>query len=221
MFYHRVKSMRQVEETTDEMNDSLVEDINVANEVENYITAASPALAGVLPTPNNTTTVTFTGLPAITNIVLYDKKTMKSATQIEKETRIQDEDEKEEMILKAARHVQTAKDQRKYANEKIRLAVSSHNTPIAEQDNSSYCQIDTIICDFCQNMGLPQLGEHQAGATYYFSPLTVNCFGIADVSLTEPRLAAYVYHKGKGKKGGNNVVSLIMNTHPRHEEGQR
>jgi hypothetical protein len=59
-------------------------------------------------------------------------------------------------------------------------------------------------------MGLPQLGEHQAGATYYYSWLTVNFFGIADVSLTEPRLSAYIYHEGEGKKGGNNVASLIM-----------
>jgi hypothetical protein len=59
-------------------------------------------------------------------------------------------------------------------------------------------------------MGLPQLGEHQVGATYYYSPLTINCFGIADVYLEQPKLSAYIYHEGEGKKGGNNVASLIM-----------
>jgi hypothetical protein len=53
------------------------------------------------------------------------------------------------------------------------------------------------------------MGEHQPGETYYFSPLTVNCFGIANVGMPKSMLSAYIYHEGEGKKGGNNVASLI------------
>jgi hypothetical protein len=53
------------------------------------------------------------------------------------------------------------------------------------------------------------MGEHQPGETYYFSPLTVNCFGLANVGMDKARLSAYIYHEGEGKKGGNNVASLI------------
>jgi hypothetical protein len=53
------------------------------------------------------------------------------------------------------------------------------------------------------------MGEHQPGETYYFLPLTVNCFGLANIGLEKAQLTAYVYHEGEGKKGGNNVASLI------------
>jgi hypothetical protein len=69
--------------------------------------------------------------------------------------------------------------------------------------------VDCIIGDYCQNLALPFLGKHQPGKTYYFSPLTVNCFGIANVGLDKALLNAYIYHEGEGKKGGNNVASLI------------
>jgi hypothetical protein len=58
-------------------------------------------------------------------------------------------------------------------------------------------------------LALPWLGKHQPGETYYFSPLNVNCFGIANVGMEKALLTAYIYHKGEGKKGGNNVTLLI------------
>jgi hypothetical protein len=58
-------------------------------------------------------------------------------------------------------------------------------------------------------MGLPFMGAHQPGETYYFSPLTVNCFGITNVGYDKAKLTAFVYHEGEGKKGGCNVASLL------------
>ena len=50
-------------------------------------------------------------------------------------------------------------------------------------------------------------GSEQPGETYYYSPLNVFIFGICD-HATEI-LSAYVYQEGEGKKGGNNVTSLL------------
>jgi hypothetical protein len=125
--------MHETETAKTDNNDSLAEDINVANEVEQYIAAALPEAEVVDDPP-----MTFIGLPSIQNIVLYDKKTMKSAKQIEIETKIQDEDEKEEMILKAAKHVKIAKQQHEYVNKKIRLAVKSNSTPIEQRSHHGY-----------------------------------------------------------------------------------
>jgi hypothetical protein len=115
------------------------------------------------------------------------------------------------MILKAARHVQIAKEMQEFANKKIQESIKCHSKTLDEiQKQMLHSWKDTIICNFCQNMGLPQLGEHQAGATYYYLPLTVNCFGIADMYKKDATLTAYIYHEGEGKKGGNNVASLIL-----------
>ena len=55
------------------------------------------------------------------------------------------------------------------------------------------------------------MGESQPGDTYYFSVLKINVFGIADCSIFGGKLSAHVYHEGVGKKGGNNVASLLVN----------
>ena len=59
-------------------------------------------------------------------------------------------------------------------------------------------------------MALPHFGSEQLGETYYFSPLSIYCFGVVD--LTTNTLYAHLYDVGKGKKGGNNVASLLMRT---------
>ena len=75
---------------------------------------------------------------------------------------------------------------------------------------------------------MPHFGGEQPGDTYYFSPLTVNVFGVCDYA-TE-LLNAYVYTEAEGEKGGNNVVSLvhkflsskgIFNDAKRHGPGKR
>jgi len=45
---------------------------------------------------------------------------------------------------------------------------------------------------------------------YYFSPLGIYCFGIADISQKEEELIAYIFHEGKAMKGGNTVMSLLL-----------
>ena len=64
--------------------------------------------------------------------------------------------------------------------------------------------------DYTQNAGLPQFGDSQAGPSYYYSPITINIFGIVDASVVGGRLDAFVYHEGQGNKDGNNVASMLM-----------
>jgi len=68
----------------------------------------------------------------------------------------------------------------------------------------------TVIVDFAQNMELPLFGAEQPGETYYYTPLTINAFGIVDCSVEPVHLHYYLYEEFVGRKGGNNVASLIM-----------
>ena len=94
--------------------------------------------------------------------------------------------------------------QRKLANTTIQKAIDTHDLPHSERH---YC----FIADFAQNMELPFFGASQPGDTYYFSPLKINVFGIVDCSIFGGKLSAHVYDEGIGKKGGNNVTSMLVN----------
>ena len=62
--------------------------------------------------------------------------------------------------------------------------------------------------DYCQNMNLPHLGEDQPGDAYYFSPISIYCFGSCNAVTSH--LTVYVYPESEGAKGGNNVSSLLF-----------
>ena len=57
-------------------------------------------------------------------------------------------------------------------------------------------------------MDLPHFGSEQPGETYYYSLLKINCFGVTDLSTDV--LGSFIYDEGEGKKGGNNVCSLLL-----------
>jgi hypothetical protein len=128
------------------------------------------------------------------------------------ETTIQEGDSLEDMIEKANKHVQQARNMRLLLQGKAHQALDWNKSIESDaeiSDEKWINAVDTIVGDYCQNLALPYLGEHQPGETYYFSPLTVNCFGIANIGMEKALLTAYIYHEGEGKKGGNNVASLI------------
>ena len=112
--------------------------------------------------------------------------------------------EREAILMRAALHVNQAMVQRNLANQKIQESIDSKDLPHCDRH---YC----FIADFSQNMELPFFGESQPGDTYYFSPLKINVFGIVDCSIFGGKLSAHVYHEGVGKKGGNNVASMLVN----------
>ena len=65
----------------------------------------------------------------------------------------------------------------------------------------------SFCSDYCQNMDIPHFIQEQPSETYYYSPLNISCFGCCDFATD--KLDAFVYDEGEGKKGGNNVCSLI------------
>ena len=103
----------------------------------------------------------------------------------------------------ASVHVKRATIQRNLANNFISQAIEGKTKPHHQR---SY----TFIGDSLQNISLPHYGFSQPGDTYYYSPLNVNVFGLVDCSEPGGTLSAHVYDEGVGKKGGNNVASLIM-----------
>ena len=110
----------------------------------------------------------------------------------------------ESIIEEARQHVNDAKVMREYANMKMKEAreLKAASPPWGQSK-------DCLVADYCQNMSLPHQGMTQPGDTYYFSPLTINCFGTADTGFENPKMRAYVYDEGTAKKGGNNVASLL------------
>ena len=104
--------------------------------------------------------------------------------------------------MSESRHVLSAKSQRELANSKKQLAKLDSYKPKSEP------KIVTIKIDYSQNLYLPHLGDEQPGDCYYYSPINFYCFGIVDI--TQEHLHAYIYTEGEGKKGANNVSSLIM-----------
>ena len=108
----------------------------------------------------------------------------------------------EDLTDAMAAHVQSFRAQREFANERAKKSKEDleNNVPWLEKN---IC----LCCDYSQNLDLPHFGGEQPGDTYYYSPRGIFIFGLVD--LSNEILSAYVYPEGEGKKGGNNVSSLI------------
>ena len=67
-------------------------------------------------------------------------------------------------------------------------------------------------------MEIPVFNEEQPGPTYYFSPVGVYNLGVVhhahvyDNGTIGKHMYAHVYNEAVGKKGANNVASLIVKT---------
>jgi hypothetical protein len=86
----------------------------------------------------------------------------------------------QEKILEAAGfHLMQEKGLCEYVHKQIEAAIqcSSSEVPHAEREY-------VIVCGYAQNLPLPHYGGEQPGEIYYFSALTVNLFGIVDLSLS-------------------------------------
>ena len=112
----------------------------------------------------------------------------------------------ENIILKAATHVRQTRSQRQLTNLKIEQAIFTNDEVLSVLSQEQ--RVQTIIIDYCQNLNLPHLGADQPGDTYYFSPLSIFCFGVCNAINNE--LTAYIYNESEGAKGGNNVASLVI-----------
>jgi hypothetical protein len=133
----------------------------------------------------------------------------------------------ENLLFDANTHAEQAKQQRDVARERQETAIQEANNE-HEDRRFVFCFIHSfslllfltlfffffpsycMVCDYAQNLGLPHFGEEQPADIYYFSELTVNIFGIADVTKKPTKMLAYGYTEDQGGKGGNNVASLVM-----------
>ena len=76
----------------------------------------------------------------------------------------------------------------------------------------------TFVVDYGQNMELPVYNDEQPSCTYYYSPLSAYNLGVVNHAHTYENgdvgkhMYAHIYHEGVGKKGANNVSSLIVKT---------
>jgi len=103
----------------------------------------------------------------------------------------------EELILEAGKHVMMAQKQRELYNQKKQLA----------QEEPTKCRTYTV--DYAQNTLMPHFGDEQPGETYYYSPVNCYTLGIVNCGLKPMKMFAHVYFENEGKKGGNNVASLL------------
>jgi hypothetical protein len=110
----------------------------------------------------------------------------------------------ETLILSAAEHVQKQQKQRAL------FKLVKHQARNQNFEGTGV-QIHTFVADFSQNMGIPNLAGEQPGKSYYLSPLNAFVFGIVDCSKHKTTLAAHTYFETDGKKGGNNVASMLWN----------
>ena len=105
-------------------------------------------------------------------------------------------------ILAVARHVEMAQLQRILFNNKKDIAWLDKDKPKEDR-------VFTFVADYAQNMYLPNFASSQPGATYYYSPLNTYCFGVVNGSTRPSKLFGHIYLEDRGKKGGDNVASML------------
>jgi hypothetical protein len=123
------------------------------------------------------------------------------------------EEERELLLLEVGLHVRMYRAQRALYQEKVDLAIADAKAGV-EFHHRQY----TFVVDYGQNMELPVYNKEQPGVTYYFSPLSIYNLGMVNHAHeyangeVKEHMYAHVYHEGVGKKGANNVASLIVKT---------
>ena len=113
-------------------------------------------------------------------------------------------DKQETLVEEAAHHVMMAKKQRDFFRDKKEQAVCDRlaGKPLHERTV-------TWVADYAQNVSVPNFAGEQPGDTYYYSPCNAYVFGIADCTIKPTTLTAHVALEDMGKKGGNNVASML------------
>jgi hypothetical protein len=105
------------------------------------------------------------------------------------------QEERELMLMQAAKHVEMARAQRALYQAKVADAVADA-TAGKDHGERRY----TFVVDYGQNMELPVYNKEQPGITYYYSPLSVYNLGIVDHAhrynngRVSEHLHCHVYH---------------------------
>jgi hypothetical protein len=96
--------------------------------------------------------------------------------------------EQEKILEAAGFRVMQVKGMRVYVQKQTEAAIQCRPSEVPHAEREYF-----IVCDYAQNLPLPHYGGENPGEIYYFSALTVNLFGIVDLSLSPNRLHCYAY----------------------------
>ena len=105
-------------------------------------------------------------------------------------------------ISHSAKHLDMVKKQREYFNAK-------KSETFADRDKCKSEHFHCYVSDYAQNSYVPTFNSEQPGETYFYSPSNCHVFGVADASH-QPTKLTDAYMEFDGKKGGNNVASLLQ-----------
>ena len=125
----------------------------------------------------------------------------------------QAEEARELMVMESAKHIRMARAQRALYQALVADAVSD-----AKEEKDHGARRYTFVVDYGQNMEIPIFNDEQPGCTYYYSPLSVYNLGVVNHAHmyengdVRKHMYCHVYNEGVGKKGANNVASLIVKT---------
>lgn len=110
----------------------------------------------------------------------------------------------EQSFLEVSDHIRDAVAQRKFAARMRARALQDTQNNVAWSERTVL-----FFFDYAQTVECPFFGFEQPGDTYYYSPLSMNIFGVADSCDEQETLYTFCYHEGQGRKGGNNVASML------------
>jgi hypothetical protein len=110
------------------------------------------------------------------------------------------EQEMQKIANEIKQHLKDATSMRALCQKAIEEAKTATRDNVGDEDYAC-CRL---------NMEMPFFGKDQPGETYYYTPKTINLFGIVDCNPVKEVLYAYGYGEEHGGKGGNNVASLLM-----------
>ena len=152
-------------------------------------------------------------LISLNNLAIEDTPVVDARMEVPEAAATPEEEERDLLLLQIGEHIRMYRSQRALYIERVEAAVMDAKAGVEFADRRY-----TFVVDYGQNMELPVYNKEQPGVTYYYSPLSVYNLGVVNHAHEYPNgevkehMYAHVYHEGVGKKGANNVSSLIMKT---------
>jgi hypothetical protein len=112
----------------------------------------------------------------------------------------------QEWILEAnGFHVVKAKIMHDYIQAATECAKQCRDNEVPHKDRAYM-----VVYEYTQNMPLSYYSGEQHKENYYLSALTINLFGVVDLSCTPNKLNYYGYRDFTGKQGSNNLAWLLI-----------
>jgi hypothetical protein len=83
--------------------------------------------------------------------------------------------ETQKIVNEIKQHIEDATSMRALCQKVIEEAKTATKNDVADEE-----MVITLVADYCQNMEMPFFGKDQPSETYYYTPKTINLFGIVD-----------------------------------------